>query len=117
MAYQDLGLITGSKIYTGNTQPDTALDNDIFIDNETWDFYKWVDGTGWVLQGNIKGPQGDTGATGATGATGEKGDKGDPGAVPTFTIDDEGNLIVTQTDTLGVTFSLDDAGHLIAHYN
>ena len=48
-----------------------------------------------------QGPKGDPGTPGAKGDPGEqgpqgpKGDKGDPGAVPTFTIDEAGHLIAT----------------------
>jgi len=36
--------------------------------------------SGWVKEGNLKGPKGDTGAQGAQGATGPKGDTGTPGS-------------------------------------
>lgn len=56
----------GNTWNTGNGAPGSAgiNANDEYLDVDTGDVYSW-DGESWILNGNIKGPKGDTGA-GAT---------------------------------------------------
>jgi hypothetical protein len=69
----------GSYNYTGIANPTSnnpasknGLDN--YLNTTTGDWFQYdSNSSSWVLQGNIKGPQGTTGATGATGPTGPSG--------------------------------------------
>lgn len=45
-----------------------AKQGDFYIDNDTGDYYLY-NGTTWVFQGNLKGPQGDPGPTGPSGTS------------------------------------------------
>ncbi|MBQ9786215.1 MAG: hypothetical protein IJW25_01990, partial [Clostridia bacterium] len=77
--------IDGTKGADGNTwavgdeAPAVANENDMFLNNTTWEVYKY-NGTTWVSVGNIKGETGSTGATGSQGPQGETGAAGADGA-------------------------------------
>ncbi len=71
----------GSKIFTGNTTPQSAglsnvLEGDTFFRTSNGDFYQYSTASGWVLQGNIEGAAGATGPTGAVGPQGIQGANG-----------------------------------------
>jgi parallel beta-helix repeat protein len=79
----------GAMWYFGTSAPSnsTGHDNDYYLNNSTWDFYRKSSGS-WVLMGNIKGatgatgaqgPQGSAGSAGATGAQGPQGPQGSQG--------------------------------------
>lgn len=86
----DTGL-RGSRWFSGTGQPSTTSGYqvyDYYINVATgniWHLHEAVSVGGnpyWVMEGNIKGPQGakgDTGATGSRGETGPRGEQGVPG--------------------------------------
>lgn len=90
-----------STIVVSEETPENVLEGSLWLKPSTGELYSLKDDE-WTLEGVFKGP---------------KGDKGDPGRVPTFEIDDNGHLLVTQEEQSAVTFSLSDNGHLIASYN
>ena len=57
----------GNTWTVGTTEPTEAFENDMFLNNTTWNVYKY-NGTEWELVGNIKGATGETGATGPAGS-------------------------------------------------
>lgn len=71
----------GSYNYTGIANPTSqnpasknGLDN--YLNTTTGDWFQYdSNSSSWVLQGNIKGPQGLTGAKGNAGATGPSGNE------------------------------------------
>lgn len=71
----------GSVWYEGTGAPSagTGINGDFYLDVATGNVYQKASGS-WTLQGNIKGPQGNTGATGATGPQGATGATGPQGA-------------------------------------
>ena len=71
----------GTQISVGESDPGSgnppANAGDYYLNTISGDlFVATGDGTTWSLQGNLKGPQGDTGATGAAGADGADGADG-----------------------------------------
>jgi len=75
----------GAVWWTGTGAPASAtgVPGDFYLNSATGDYYQKTSSTVWILQGNIRGPQGATGATGPqgpTGATGAQGPQGNPGA-------------------------------------
>ena len=71
---------TGASVLTGRGEPTSGLGQvgDSYIDLNTFDYYTKT-ASGWILQGNLKGPQGEKGDSGEEGSQGEQGDKGDDG--------------------------------------
>jgi len=71
----------GSVWYTGSGVPASGLGvvNDFYLDSATGDYYKKTGASTWTLQGNIRGPQGNTGNTGAQGPQGNTGAQGPQG--------------------------------------
>jgi hypothetical protein len=73
----------GSKTYTAQSVPQNAgltnlIEADNFINLSNGDYYTYSSSTStWVLQGNVRGPQGIQGVAGPTGATGPAGPIGD----------------------------------------
>jgi hypothetical protein len=73
----------GSKTYTAQSIPQNAgltnlIEADNFINLSNGDYYTYSSSTStWVLQGNVRGPQGIQGEAGPTGATGPAGPIGD----------------------------------------
>lgn len=73
----------GSKTYTAYSLPQNAgltglLEGDNFINMSNGDYYQYsASTTTWVLQGNVKGPQGLQGDAGPTGPQGPVGPIGD----------------------------------------
>ncbi|MBQ9786227.1 MAG: hypothetical protein IJW25_02050, partial [Clostridia bacterium] len=59
----------GNTWAVGTTAPTQANTNDMFLNNTTWEVYKY-NGTDWVSVGNIKGEQGEEGPQGEAGADG-----------------------------------------------
>jgi hypothetical protein len=57
----------GTSVRTGNGTPveELGVDGDSYINLSNWDYYLKVNGR-WVLQGNIKGTDGNNGLDGAT---------------------------------------------------
>ena len=84
----------GTTNPTSSTAP-TKLHRDLYLNTVSGDVYRWyvqavsTDPQGWILEGNIKGPQGPQGIQGVKGAdstvpgpkgdTGAQGPKGDTG--------------------------------------
>jgi hypothetical protein len=71
----------GANILTGDGVPDNGIgtDGDLYINNLNGDVYKKVSGA-WVLQLNIRGPQGIQGIQGDQGEIGPEGPQGLVGA-------------------------------------
>jgi hypothetical protein len=73
----------GSKTYTAQSVPQNAgltnlIEADNFINLSNGDYYTYSSSTStWVLQGNVRGPQGIQGVAGPTGPTGPTGPIGD----------------------------------------
>lgn len=73
----------GTKTYTAQSVPQNAgltnlIEGDNFINLNTGEYYSYsASTTTWVLQGNVRGPQGIQGVSGPTGATGPVGPIGD----------------------------------------
>ena len=65
--------VTGAAGAPGASTP--GGEGDIYINTTTGDTYI-KQGNTWVLNGNIRGPKGDTGATGPKGDTGSQGPQG-----------------------------------------
>ena len=93
-----------STIVVSEEPPENVLEGSLWLKPSTGELYSLKDDE-WTLEGVFKGPKGD------------KGEKGEPATVPTFEIDDNGHLLVTQEEQSAVTFSLSEKGHLIASYN
>ena len=82
--------------------PTDAREGDIFINITTGDIFKLEDDQ-WVLQGNIKGPQGQQGEQGVSVTSIERTDgDGSAGTVDTYTITYSDNTTSTFTVTNGV---------------
>lgn len=73
----------GTKTYTAQSVPQNAgltnlIEGDNFINLNTGDYYVYsASTTTWVLQGNVRGPQGIQGEAGPQGAQGPIGPIGD----------------------------------------
>lgn len=73
----------GSKTYTGQSVPQNAgltnlIEADNYINLSNGDYYTYSSSTStWVLQGNVRGPQGIQGAAGPQGPVGPTGPIGD----------------------------------------
>ena len=73
----------GSKTYTAQSVPQNAgltnlIEGDNFINLSTGDYYVYsASTTTWVLQGNVRGPQGIQGPAGVQGPVGPTGPIGD----------------------------------------
>lgn len=119
----DLGKVVGSIIHdvTGTPDPALGLVDDWALDTTSFVLWKKTE-TGWENKGSFKGADGQNGqdgakgdkgdpgqdgAPGAKGDPGEKGEKGDPGEpgaagadgkTPSFSIREDGHLIVTYSD-------------------
>ena len=82
----------GTSVLTGHGEPTSNLGKigDSYIDLETWNYYV-KEQSGWVLNGNIKGAQGNPGSTGSAGNDGV--------SVETITKTDSEGLVDTYTIT------------------
>ena len=73
----------GTKTYTAQSVPQNAaltnlIEGDNFINLNTGEYYVYsASTTTWVLQGNVRGPQGIQGVAGVAGPTGPTGPIGD----------------------------------------
>jgi len=73
----------GTKTYTAQSVPQNAgltnlIEGDNFINLSTGEYYVYnASTTTWVLQGNVRGPQGIQGVAGVAGPTGPTGPIGD----------------------------------------
>ena len=102
----DLGKVVGSKIHhvEGTPGAELGLENDWALDTASGNVYEKTE-AGWQLRGSFKGDKGEQGIQGPKGDTGDTGPQGPAGAAgadgktPTFTINDAGHLIATFTET------------------
>lgn len=120
----DLGKVVGSKIHHVEDAPgaELGLENDWALDTATGNVYEKTE-AGWQLRGSFKGEKGDPGQDGQDGAPGAKGDKGDQGEQgiqgpkgDTGEKGEKGDTGAAGADGKTPTFTINDAGHLIATF-
>ena len=92
----DLGKVLGSKLHNVTAAPAASLglEDDWALNTSNGDVYQKT-ASGWIKQGNFKGPTGAMGAKGSTGNTGPQGPAGTDGKTPTLSINASGHLIAT----------------------
>ena len=60
--------LPGTRFYSQPTAPTSGMNlNDLWLDTDNGNWYQYILGSGWVLEGSLMGPEGPPGTPGSGG--------------------------------------------------